>query len=155
MVGDSLLLVLENLSPEHCFLEYSSIWMNWNPGVGIGLHLQNMGKEQKSPLSVTRSLCPLLEQCGSSTHLHLHSGFPLFHLHLHIDSTIILQFQRMVFSFSPATLYSCPSRFVSLKILFILWGRGCRRRGRGRESQADSALSMEPEVGLYLTTLRF
>lgn len=33
-------------------------------------------------------------------------------------------------------------------------GEGCRRRERERESQTDSTVSAEPDVGLDLTTLR-
>ena len=33
----------------------------------------------------------------------------------------------------------------------VIWGRG---RERGRENQADSALSMELDAGLHLMTLR-
>ena len=47
------------------------------------------------------------------------------------------------------------SDFLCFKDLFILEKERVRREEEGeRESQADSPLSMEPNIGLNLTTLR-
>ena len=47
--------------------------------------------------------------------------------------------------------------FFSLEIVFLYFrehGGGEGQRERQRESQADSTLSLEPDVGLHHTTLR-
>jgi len=46
----------------------------------------------------------------------------------------------------------CP--FLTFLIIYLLKGEGASGRERERRSEADSALSAEPNVGLYPTTVR-
>ena len=49
------------------------------------------------------------------------------------------------------------SLFFFFKIYLLIWEREYKWKGKGereRESQADLVLSMEPDAGLSLTTLR-